>query len=84
MSAKRITVCISPAIGERLKRQARMNDCSRSAVVRCALENYLDSISTCRSAYDLAVDAGLISHLHGTPTDLSVNRRYLNGFGKGR
>ncbi len=84
MHAKRITVSISPAIGERLKRRARMNECSRSEVVRYALENYLGSISTRRSAYDLAADAGLIGRLHGAPADLSVNRRHLNGFGKRR
>ena len=82
MYAKRITVCISPAIGERLKRRARMNECSHSEVVRRALENYLGSISTRRTAYDLAVAAGLIGRLRGAPADLSSNRKYFNGFGK--
>jgi len=84
MYAKRITVCISSTIGDRLKRRARMDECSRSEIVRCALENYLGSSSRGRSAYDLAVDAGLIGRLHGAPADLSSNRRYLNGFGKRR
>jgi len=59
-----------------------MNECSRSEVVRRALENHLGSISTRHTAYDLAVAAGLIGRLHGAPADLSVNRKYLKGLGK--
>jgi len=52
--------------------------------VRAALENYLDSASMRRSAYDLALDAGLIGRLHGAPADQSSNAKYLKGFGKRR
>ncbi|MGO9865247.1 MAG: CopG family ribbon-helix-helix protein [Terriglobales bacterium] len=83
MSTQRITVRVSESLVKRLKRQAGMKRRSESAVVREALENYLGETPASDSAYDLAKAAGLIGCVRGGPTDLSVNRKHLQGFGEG-
>lgn len=83
MSTQRITVRVSESLVKRLKQQAGMKRRSESAVVREALENYLAEAPVSASAYDLAKAAGLIGCLRGAPADLSVNRKHLEGFGKG-
>ena len=84
MSSQRITIRISESLVKRLKRHASIGRRSESALVREALETYLGEARTSSSAYDLARDAGLIGCVRGEPTDLSTNRKHLEGFGKGR
>jgi len=84
MSSQRITIRISESLVKRLKKQAGMKRRSESALVREALENYLGEASTPSSAYDLAREAGLIGCARGLPSDLSVNRKHFEGFGKRR
>ena len=82
MSSQRITIRISESLVKRLKKQAGMKRRSESALVREALEKYLKEPLP-GSARDLAQDAGLIGCVRG-PSDLSTNRKHLEGFGKSR
>jgi len=84
MSSQRITIRISESLGKRLKKQAGTRRRSESALVREALESYLGEASTSSSAYDLAREAGLIGCVRRGPSDLSTNRKHLEGFGEGR
>ncbi len=61
-------------------RQRRKQGQSKSALVRTVLEAALDNKSVPRgSCLDLAGD--LVGCLQG-PGDLSVNKKYMEGFGK--
>ena len=84
MSSQRITIRISESLVKRLKKHADLKRRSESALVREALESYLAEASTPGSAYDLAREAGLIGRVRRGPSDLSTNRKYLEGFGKSR
>jgi len=84
MSSQRITIRISESLVKRLKKQAGMKRRSESALVREALEDYLEEAPAPSSAYDLAKGAGLIGCVRRAPSDLSTNRKYLNGFGEGQ
>jgi len=84
MSSQRITIRISESLVKRLKKQAGTRGRSESALVREALENYLGEAQPSSSAYDLAREAGLIGCVRRGPSDLSTNRKYFEGFGKGR
>jgi predicted transcriptional regulator len=83
MSSQRITIRISESLVKRLKQQAGIKRRSESAVVREALENYLGETPASRSAYDMAQEAGLIGCVRDVPSDLSTNRKHLQGFGEG-
>ena len=64
----------------RLAAAARRRGVSRSAVVRDALESYLNPTAEGDgAAADLASD--LVGSLEG-PTDLSYNRKHMRGFGR--
>jgi predicted DNA-binding protein len=84
MSSQRITIRISESLVKRLKKHAGMRRRSESALVREALESFLGEASGSNSAYDLAREAGLIGCVPGKSSDLSTNRKYLEGFGKSR
>jgi predicted DNA-binding protein len=84
MSSQRITIRISESLVKRLKKHAGMRRRSESALVREALESYLGEGSTSSSAYALAKGAGLIGCMGGEPSNLSTNRKHLQGFGKSR
>jgi len=81
-SSHRITVRVPKALGSLLRDRSRAKGQTPSDVVRVALETYLGRGDSPRSAYDLAVEAGLIGCLRRAPKDLSTNRRHLEGFGK--
>jgi metal-responsive CopG/Arc/MetJ family transcriptional regulator len=84
MSSQRITIRISESLVKRLKKHAGIRRRSESALVREALESFLGKASGSDSAYDLAKEAGLIGCVGGKPSDLSTNRKHLEGFGNSR
>jgi predicted DNA-binding protein len=84
MSSQRITIRISESLVRRLKKQAEMKGRSESVLVREALESYLKESAAPVSAYDLAKATGVIGFVRGAPKDLSVNRKYFEGFGESR
>jgi len=82
MTSNRITVRIPSELTGRLRSSSRARGASESEVVRAALEKYLDHASGDRTAYELALEAGLIGIAKDAPRDLSSNRRHFNGFGE--
>jgi predicted DNA-binding protein len=82
MLSERITIRISRSLAERLRNHVEVGGRSEAAIVRVALESYLALHRSHASAYDLANVAGLIGCVKaGQPSDLSVNREHLEGFG---
>ena len=84
MASERITVRVPATLGSRVRVQSRGLGQTPSEVVRVALESYLDKPKSTYSAYDAAHAFGLIGCVRRAPKDLSSNRRYFDGFGKGR
>ena len=77
MSSQRITIRIPDSLAKRLRREAGMKRRPQAALVREALENYLQKAPAANSAYDLAKKAGLIGCVRGAPSDLSTNRKHF-------
>ena len=82
MATDRITVRLPRALTERLRKRSAVTGDNESEMVRKALENFLNQPSKQRSAYDLAVEAGIIGIAKNLPKDLSTNRRHFKGFGE--
>jgi predicted DNA-binding protein len=82
MASQRISVRVPHGIAQRLKKRSRATGTRESEVVRKALEEYLSKDADLPTAYDRAVEAGLIGCIRGGPKDLSTNKKYFKGFGK--
>jgi hypothetical protein len=80
--AKRLSVRVEPRLLAGLRRRAALARTSESAIVRDALETYLSTTPAGLSAYDLALQAGLIGCVKSGPRDLSTNLRHFEGFGE--
>ena len=84
MSTNRISVRLPRSLTERLRNRSRATGATESELVREALEGYLRRRSEGRSAYELAVQAGVIGVAKDAPKDLSANRHRFRGFGKAK
>ena len=82
MASRRISVRIDPGVEARLRRRASLARKSESAIVRDALDAYLKFGPLAPSAYDVALQAGVIGCVKGAPPDLSTNADHMKGFGK--
>jgi predicted transcriptional regulator len=82
MASRRISVRIQPEVERRLRREAAVNGCSESVVVRAALEAYFQREGAPETAHDAARRAGVIGCIGEAPADLSTNRRHFEGFGR--
>ena len=78
MKAERLTIRVSDELRKRLKAYAKAAGTDESEVVRLALEQY---ITPPMSAYEAFKKAGLIGIVKGGPTDLSTNKKHMEGFG---
>jgi predicted DNA-binding protein len=76
-----ISLKLPPALFEKLAAEAERTGKSKSAILRDALEAYLDGANggPGPSCYDLAKD--LLGSVEG-PSDLSYNQKHLEGFGR--
>ena len=76
-----VSLKLPDALHRRLAGAAKRTGRSKSALVREALERYLDGVepASSGSVYELVSD--LVGSGEG-PRDLSTNARYLRGFGK--
>lgn len=83
-ASKRITIRISESLVRRLRKHASIKRRSESALVREALESYLEDAPAPSSAYEVAKATGLIGCVNRAPSDLSTNRKYFEGFGESR
>ena len=79
---KSITLKLPEGLHARLAALARARRATKSALVREALEGYLANgvRGEFVSCYDLVAD--LAGSLKGGPSDLSYNRKHMEGFGK--
>jgi predicted DNA-binding protein len=84
MGTQRISVRIPDKTARRLRERSRASGVRESAVVREALETYLSKTGDQKSAYDVALEAGLIGCARGAPRDLSANKKYFRGFGRSK
>jgi hypothetical protein len=84
MASQRITIRVPGSLGARLRDRSRTKGQTPSELVRVALENYLGTTASQRSAYELAEDAGLIGCVRRAPRDLSTHRRHFESFGKSK
>ena len=84
VASNRITIRVSETLTARLRSRSRAKGTTESELVREALETYLGRSAGERSAYTLAEEAGIVGAVRNAPKDLSANRRYFKGFGKGK
>lgn len=79
---KTISVTLPNALGAKLTAKAKQRRTTKSAIVRAAIEQYLEHTAEppCGSVAALAKD--LIGCVSGGPPDLSYNKKYLEGFGQ--
>ena len=82
--SKRVSIRISPELGDALLNRSLLTGKSESVIVRESLESHLLQPSHQESAYDVASRLGLIGSASDMPSDLSTNREYFEGFGSGR
>ena len=76
-----ISLKVPETLAVRLENTARQRGVSKSALLRDALEAYLQTDGAERPESALARAAGLVGVLSG-PEDLSVNKEYLRDFGR--
>ena len=76
-----ISLKVPETLAVRLEDTARQRGVSKSALIRDALEVYLQADGAGHPESALARAAGLVGMLSG-PGDLSVNKDYLRDFGR--
>ena len=76
-----ISLKVPGSLALRLENEARQRGLSKSAVIRDALEEYLQTTSAENSGSALALAADLAGVLSG-PEDLSCNKDHLRDFGR--
>jgi predicted DNA-binding protein len=84
MASARITIRVPQTLGQRLRKRSQIKGQTESELVREALENYLGHSGEERSAYELALEAGLVGCMKQAPRDLSTRVRHFEGFGKSK
>jgi hypothetical protein len=84
VASSRLSVRIESGLQSSLRRRAALAEKSESVIVREALETYLAAMPEEVSAYDLALQAGVIGCAKAGPRDLSTNPKHFKGFGEKR
>lgn len=83
MVSGRLSLRLPAELERRLRRTCKIRGVRESEFVREALESHLNSLGEAGNAYDAAIASGLIGIAKGLPSDLSTNRKYMQGFGEG-
>ena len=83
-SLGKISVRVPRRIIKVIKDRSRATGNKESEIIREALEDYIIKKNGEKTAYQLALEAGLIGCAKGLPSDLSTNQKYFKGFGKSR
>jgi hypothetical protein len=84
MASQRITIRVPGVLAKRLRQRSLAEGQTPSQLVRTAVQEYLEAKIRPRTAYDAAMEAGLIGGVKNAPSDLSTNPRYFEGFGKSK
>ena len=79
---KVLSLKVSEALDRKLAAVVKRRGMQKSAVVRQALEQYLDESSEVRGGSFLALAGDLVGSVKDAPADLSTNPRHLADFGK--
>ncbi len=82
MSTDRLSIRLPVQSQEELAAIVRATGKTESEVVRDALAAYCQAHLTGPTCYDVAKKAGFLGCVKGGPDDLSVNPRYMEGFGR--
>lgn len=80
---ERISVRVESGLKHELEAEAREKGVSPSDVVREALEEHVRRRAPRRSCLDIARQIGVVGVFTDTPSDLSTNKDYFEGFGGG-
>jgi hypothetical protein len=80
----KISVRVPRRIIKVIKDRSRETGDKESEIIREALEDYVVKKNAKKTAYQLALETGLIGCAKGLPSDLSTNKKYFKGFGKSR
>lgn len=88
MSAGDEFIHLTPDQGSRIRELARRSGRPEAELVREALERYLAARAEAEpggseTCYDIAERLGLVGGLPDLPADLSTNKDYFEGFGRG-
>lgn len=78
---KTLSLKLHESLDDRLTAAARKTGQAKSAVVREALQTYLENDKTARPGSCLELAGNLVGCVQG-PADLSVDRKHLRGYGK--
>lgn len=82
MSDGRITFRLEPRLRAKLRRAAKSLGKPESEVVRTAIEKELNAAARPRTFYDALVESGFLGCVPDAPSDLSTNKKYMEGFGE--
>ena len=82
MASTRISVRLDRKLRALIKKKAKATGKRESDLIRDALEKEFTSASPQKSWYDCALELGLIGIVKAAPSDLSTNKKYLEGFGR--
>ncbi|OLE97315.1 MAG: hypothetical protein AUG75_09755 [Cyanobacteria bacterium 13_1_20CM_4_61_6] len=82
MGSTRISVRLDRELRAFIKRRAKATGKKEAELIREALEKEFTSPEPQKSWYALALELGLIGILKRAPSDLSTNRRHMEGFGR--
>jgi predicted DNA-binding protein len=78
---KTISLKLPEALDSRLSAAARRLKRTKSAVIREVLEEHLNEATSGKGVSCLELAADLVGIIDG-PTDLSTNKKYMEGFGR--
>jgi Arc/MetJ-type ribon-helix-helix transcriptional regulator len=82
MASARVSIRLPKDIHNQLRAVVRATGKSESEVVRAALSEYCRHQDREPTCYEVAKKAGFLGCTQGGPDDLSVNRKYMRGFGR--
>lgn len=81
-----LTLKLPKTLDERLAAIAKLRRASKTMIVRQAVESYLTTLPNPDLSIPTPTVGELVGHLAGCldggPTDLSTNKKYMEGFGE--
>jgi predicted DNA-binding protein len=80
--SRRLSVRISDRLYRGISMAAAKTGKRKADLVREALDRYLATQDPELTCFTLAKRSGLIGCMRSTPSDLSTNRKHINGFGR--
>ena len=82
VASSRISVRLDRKLRSSIKRRAKATGKKEAQLIREALEKEFHVQEPQKTCHDLALKLGLIGSVTDTPSDLSTNEKYMEGFGE--